>query len=313
MLKRKNIKGNFLIMKKYILATFFLSACLSQIAYGQKDFQSQFKVLFEKNDIAGQEKLLQKWEKEKPDDAELYVSYFNFYLNKSRQENLSLNSKPQSKDSLKITKEDDKNVVAYLGTEVSYEKKDFDKAIEYISKGIEKFPNRLDMRFGKTAAFGRIEDYESFTNELVKAIDYSNINKNQWLWLNGKPIENPQKMFLSTVQDYFVQIYETGDKNTNFLKQIAEAVLKYYPDNVENLSNLAIYYMLKEDYDNALTPLLKAEKLAPTDFIVIGNIAWAYFLKNDKKNSLKYYELLLKYGDKAAQNQAKEKIAELKK
>lgn len=306
-------------MKKYFFGLFFLTLCLSQIIYAQQDFQSQFKILFEKNDIAGQEKLLQNWEKTKPDDAELYVSYFNFYLNKSRQETVSLSSTPQSKDALRLTKENDEKVVAYLGSETTFEKKSFDKAVEYLDKGIAKFPNRLDMRFGKIvafgkiAAFGKIEDYENFTNELVMTIDHSNVNKNQWLWKNGKPVENPEKMFLSTIQNYFIQIYDAGDKYINYLKIVPETVLKYYPDNVENLSNLSIYYMLKDDYDNALAPLMKAEKLAPTDFVIIGNIAWTYFLKGDKTNSLKYYELLLKYGDENAKNQAKEKIAELKK
>ena len=298
-------------MKKYILAIIFLSACLSQIAYGQKDFQSQFKILFEKNDIAGQEKLLQKWEKEKPADAELYVSYFNFYLNKSRKEMLSLSSTPQSKDALKMTKNDDEKVVAFLGGQETYEMEDFDKAIEYINKGIENFPNRLDMRFGKTTAFGKIGDYKNYTGEIVKAVDYSNTNKNQWLWLENKTLSDGKTFMLKTVQSYIVQIFDANE-DTEYIKTIAETVLKYYPDSIENLSNLAIFYMFKDDYENALVYLFKAEKLAPTDFVVIGNIAWTYYLKKEYVNSLKYYELLLKYGDENAKNQAREKIKELK-
>ena len=38
-----------------------------------------------------------------------------------------------------------------------------------------------------------------------------------------------------------------------------------------------------------------------------------YYLKADKSNSLKYYELLSKYGDEQLKMQAQEKIAELKK
>ena len=111
----------------------------SQTLYSQ-DFKSQFRTLFDKNDLAGQERLLQNWEKAKPNDPELYVAYFNFYLNKSRKEKLSLTSTPQSKDSLRMTKEDDKNVVAYLGSQMLYEAFNFDKAILYLDKGIEKFP-----------------------------------------------------------------------------------------------------------------------------------------------------------------------------
>ncbi len=300
-------------MKRYFFALFFLTLCLSQSIYGQQDFQARFKILFDKNDLAGQEKLLQNWEKTKPDDAELYISYFNFYLNKSRKETVNINKNPQSKDSLQVTKENDKKVVVYLGSETIYEKADFDKAIQYLDKGIEKFPNRLDMRFGKVAAFGKVEDYENFTNEIVRTIDYLNISKNQWLWRDGKPLDDSKKFMLGIVQSYVGQLFDSGDKNTDNIKTIAETVLKYYPDNTENLSNLAVYYLLKENYDAALIPLLKAEKLSPTDPVIIGNIAFTYFQKSDKTNSLKYYELLLKYGDGNAKIQAKEKIAELKK
>ena len=300
-------------MKKYFLVFFFLFLSLFQSVYGQQDFQARFKILFDKNDFAGEEKLLRDWEKSKPDDPELYVSFFNFYFNKSRKETLNLSTTPQKKDSLRMTKDDDKNVVAYLGSQMNFDKADFDKAIVYLDKGIEKFPNRLDMRFGKVAAFGQLEDYATFTNEIVKAIDYSNVNKNQWLWKNDKVVENPQKSFLSYVQDYVVQLFDAGDENTEGIKTIAEAVLKYYPDSVENLSNLAVYYILKKDYDHALPPLLKAEKLAPTDYIVIGNIAWSYYRKGDAGNALKYYELLLKYGNEKAKEDARGRIRELKK
>mgnify|MGYP003380295723 CR=1 FL=1 len=52
------------------------------------------------------------------------------------------------------------------------------------------------------------------------------------------------------------------------MKRIAETVLKYYPDHIESLSNLSIVFMLQKQYDKALEPLLKAEKLNPKDYIV---------------------------------------------
>jgi len=298
-------------MKRLILITVLMLVGLLQSISAQ-DFKTQFKVLFNKQDIAGQEKLLQTWEKSNPEDPELYVSYFNFYINKSRSETISLTTKPISKESVTLTKENDEKAVAYIGSRVSFNKVDFDKGISYINKGIEKFPNRLDMRFGKVFALGQILDYKGFTNEIIKAIDYSDVNKNQWLWIDNKAVNEPKKFMLSAVQDYVAQLYDAGDENAENIKIIAENVLKYYPDSVENLSNLAIFYMIKKDYDNALIFLLKAEKLAPTDFIVLNNIAFCYYNKKDKANAIKYYELVIKYGDEAAMSYARQKMKELK-
>ena len=71
--------------------------------------------------------------------------------------------------------------------------------------------------------------------------------------------------------------------------------------------------MLQKQYDKALGPLLKAEKLNPKDYIVLSNIAQAYKLKGDSKNAIKYYELTSKYGDEQAKKYAEGQIDELKK
>ena len=299
-------------MKRYFIVALFLFIGLFQSINGQ-DFKAQFTEQFNKKDFEKQEKILQTWEKTNPKDPELYVSYFNFYFNKSRNETLSLTTKPISKESIVLTKENDDKAVAYIGSQVSFDKKNFDKGISYIDKGIEKFPNRLDMRFGKIYTIGQIEDYKTFTSEIVKTIDYSNVNKNQWIWIDNKSLDEPKKFMLNAVQDYIVQLFDAGDEYVGNIKTIAETVLKHYPDSVENLSNLAIYYLITKDFDNALVPLLKAEKIAPTDFIVLNNIAFCYYNKGDKTNAVKYYNLVVKYGDEGAKAQAKEKLTELKK
>lgn len=96
------------------------------------------------------------------------------------------------------------------------------------------------------------------------------------------------------------------------MKRIAETVLKYYPDHIESLSNLSIVYLLQKQYDKALEPLLKAEKLDPKDYIVLSNIAQAYKLKGDNKNAIKYYQLTIKHGDEQAKKYARGQIDELK-
>jgi len=290
------------------LILFFI---LGNIANAQ-NYREQFVKLFNDKDLGSQYTLLQSWEKAAPDDPELYVSFFNYYFAKSRQETLSLTTAPPKGDSLRLTKEDDKNVVAYLGSNVSFTKADFDQGISYIDMGIAKFPDRLDMRFGKTYALGQIRDDAKFTDEIVKTVDRSDVNKNGWMWKEGKPLEKPRDFMLSSIQDYVVQLFDSGDEQVKFIKPIAETVLKYHPDHVESLSNLSIFYMMKEDFDGALVPLLKAEKLAPSDFIVIGNIAYAYYKKHDKQNATKYYEKLSQLGDEGSKKNAAAKLSEIK-
>jgi tetratricopeptide (TPR) repeat protein len=94
---------------------------------------------------------------------------------------------------------------------------------------------------------------------------------------------------------------------------ISEAILKYYPNSVESLSNLSIVYMMKDEIDKALGYLLRAEKIDPKDYVVLGNIALAYKKKGDKANAIKYYELTELYGDGDAKVYAQKQLVELKK
>jgi tetratricopeptide (TPR) repeat protein len=279
-------------------------------------YKQQFNELFSKKDTAAQRQLLEKWQKTDANDPELFVAYYNYYVVKGKKEMITIGQNPKGENVFQILDQDTskKEPVAYMYGDVYYEPDLLSKGFDWINKGIEKFPNRLDMRFGKTYIFGQIGDYESFTKEIIKAIDYSVINSNQWVWSENKTVDDPKKKMLQTIQSYQIQLYNTGnDSLLNNMKRIAESVLKYYPDHIESLSNLSIVFMLQKNYDDALIALIKAEKLNSKDFIVLSNIAQAYKLKGDSAKAIEYYELVRVHGDEEAKQYATEQIKELKK
>ncbi|BEG98936.1 tetratricopeptide repeat protein [Bacteroides sedimenti] len=302
-------------MKK-LTTTFIMGLLLSfNQAYAQ-DFNKKFGELFSKGDTIGQLQLLQKWEKAKNDDPELYVAYFNYYVNKSKKELITLGNTPKGEIVFQIMDKDStvKEPVGYIYDETYYDKEFLGKGLTFIDKGIERYPSRLDMRFGKVYVFGLIKDYAKFTDEIIKTIDYSAKIDNKWVWTENTPVEDPEKFLLSTVQKYVLQIYNTEDDTLlDNMKAIAEAVLKQNPNHVESLSNLSIVYMLKKEYDKALEALLKAEKIDGKDYIVLSNIAQAYKLKGKCQKAIKYYEKVLKYGDDQSKEYAKQQIELLKK
>ena len=292
-------------MKKLFLFFFFSVVSYS---FGQTNYQ-KFKEFYQKNDTIAVQKLLEDWEK--VPDAEFYVSAVNYYFNKSKKEVLTLDKSVPKKEALEV-KDDNGNVVAYLSSKDLFDTNLLQKTFKYFDEGISKFPDRLDIRFGKVYILGQIEDYENFSKEIVKTIQYSTKNKNNWLWSENEKLEGGEKEFLLSIQDYNNQIYDTNDDSLlKYMKQINEEVLKYYPNHVESLSNLSIVSLISKNYDEALSYLLKAEKLAPEDYIVLNNIAFAYKLKNDKTNAIKYYNLVKKFGTEEAKTQAENELKKL--
>lgn len=109
-------------------------------------------------------------------------------------------------------------------------------------------------------------------------------------------------------------LYNTEDDDLLInMRTIAEEILKYYPNHIESLSNISITYLLTGEYDNGIEPLLRAEKLDPTDAIVLSNIAQGYKLKKDKVMAIKYYKRAAEHGDERTAQYAKEQIEQLQK
>ena len=292
----------------------FFTVCLNVQTIKAQDFKQQFRTAFQKQDTTEQKNILDKWSQENDNDPELYVAYFNYFATQSKKEMITLGQNPKGENVLQIMDKDTSETepVGFIYGETYYDTDLLTTAFQYINKGIENYPNRLDMRFGYIYMLGESEDYDLFTTEIIKTIDYSAINKNQWTWSDGKPLESPKETMLGSIQGYQLTLYNTEeDKLLENMKNIAQAVLKHYPNHIESLSNLSVVFLIQGEYDKALEPLLKANKLTPNDTIVLNNIAQTYKLKGDKKNALKYYKMIVKQGDEEAKEHAKQQIEAL--
>ena len=290
---------------------FILLVCAS-IARGQ-DFQKQYKELSQKEDSSGLSALLLEWKKAKPQDPELYIAYFNYYVSRSKAELVSIDKESKGNGSFAITDSTSDKPVAYLNASSFYQSDILQKGFDAIDEGIAIHPRRLDMRFGKIYMLGKAENYPVFASEIIKTVEFGQTINNAWLWKEGKILPDATKFLLVSLQDYIATIYNTEqDSLLPLMRQISETVLKYYPDHVESLANIAITYLIPEDYDSALPYLLRAEKINPKDVIVLNNLGEAYRRKGDNANAKLYFEKVIKFGTMEEAEDAKQKIKLLK-
>lgn len=287
--------------------TVFLS---TTVTYSQDNYE-KFKVLSVNKDTVGQRNLLEQWARKNHQDPEFYTCYFNYYVQKSLSEVIMLDRNPGKEEALRMI-DSTGQTAGYLYSQTTYDPKYLKLGFEIIDKGIEKFPDRLDMRFGKIYMLGEANHYDLFTDEIVKSIEYSNKNRNNWLWTTNTKVKEPKSFLLDNIQNYVNDLYNLGNEQAKNIRRIAEASLRVYPDHVVSLSNLAISYILENNYTKALEPLLRAEKQSPNDLIVLGNIAHVYTNLNDNQHAVKYYEKLLEFGDENAREFAAEQLKKLK-
>ncbi len=285
--------------------TFIITASLLLITItsSAQDYSERFASAFQSGDSAATVQVLGDWKKVKPNDPERYVALYNYYVNKALREVIAL--QPNASDSKALTLKDSTGKeVAYLGGQTVTDPVYLKKALACIDEAIVKFPRRLDMRFGKCYLLEKTGNYASLSANLVNAINYGSKVKYKWQWKNGEALEDPTQFMLSTIQTYLEHTFNSGEENIKYIKPVAQTALKYFPDHVESLSNLAVTYMIGKDYKNALPYLLHAEKISKNDYVVLNNIAYCYFMMDDKPNAIKYYRLVYQYGDEGSKNKA---------
>lgn len=298
-----------MIMKLRTAFMLLLFSCFS--TYGQSNYE-KFKKLFQAKDTTKIKQLLANWEKTNPNDPEFYTSSFNYYFSQSKHEIVALEKEQKGQESLQLTDSTGK-VAGFVNSAIRYKPEQLRKAFAYIDTGIAKFPDRLDMRFGKCYALELTKDYQKFTKEIISTVEYSAIIQCKWLWTENEKLDDAKNLMLTSVQSYLTQLYEAENNDLlDNMKQIGDLTIKYYPDCVEILSTTSVAYMLTENYEKAIEYLKQAEKVNPEDFIVLANLAQGYMRKGDKENAIKYYELVLKYGDEDAKLESAKFIKELK-
>ena len=297
-------------MIRKTLALLTATVLISFFSFSQ-DYRQRYKDCSAKGDTIGMAQALKEWESASPKDPEMFIGFFNYYVRMASHENISLVPNKKGKSGFQLTDSTGK-VAGYLNSSVNYDSRILQQGFDYINKGISFHPTRLDMRFGKVYMLGKAENYAAYTKTIIETIDFGNSINNAWLWKEGKPLDNPKKFFITTIQDYQANLYNTEDDNLlPYMREIAEEMLKYYPDHVESLANVALSYLVVGEYDKGLPYLLKAETFAPKDIVVLNNIAQVYKRKNDKVNAKTYLQKIIKYGSKEEVEIAKEQLKEL--
>ena len=278
-----------------------------------QNFEAEFANYFESKDTLNMRITLQKWEKAKPLDSELYTSYLDYYFIVAHDEVFTFYTGKDEGESIQMVNGTPK-VAGYLGSHLTIRKPILSRGISKIDEGIRLYPDRLDMRLGEIFVFGQAKEWAAFTGKIIEAIDQSAKNKNKWIWTHNLKKYDGEEVFFSSLQDYQIQLHDTQEFELfAYMKEIADEVLKFYPNHIESLSNLSIVYMTNDEVDKAIEVLLRAETINKKDCIILSSLGYAYKHKGDKAKAMEYYQKTVRYGDSEASGKAREQIKELKK
>lgn len=289
---------------------------LTSIISSSSNFNN-FKNLIKQNKYSEAKVVLDNWGDSKENDPQYYISCFNYYIIQSQKSGMVLQTeKPYSGDSFEFTDPSSGETKGYMANRTYYEGENYNKAIDYIKEGINKFPDHYEMRFGLLWIHQENRNFKQFLVELEDALKFYYLNKPKRVyWNDNKIINSPYDFIIENAQGNISYFYNNLEiqKNISFLNACNDLLIKYYPDHKYGYNNKGILSYISKDFNNALKYYSVAYSKDQNDAMILLNIAYTYKNMNNIEQSKKYFNDVIKL-DRSGEYKkiAKRELKELK-
>lgn len=285
-----------------ILLTFLsvvtLLPLFAQTKTERKDYLDRYQLLVSKLGAAGVgvETLLQRWEKDYPEDTDMLLGQFSYYLTKSQSSSIEvIDAQKYLGNAPTLTLKDTLGKDVNYFQVVSYDDELFGKATRAIEKAIELNPDRLDLRLFKISSLiGYEKDSPDMALAGLKAlIDYNGHSHPVWEYPD---VEASDELFPSVMQEYCYAFFKIGTPHCfEAFRELSEKMLVYYPGNPAYMTNLGSYYLVyKRDSKAALKMYNKVLKKNPDDYTAVKNCVLLARSEKNVKLEKKYLPMLVR-------------------
>ncbi len=287
-------------MKRFlvILPALLLLAAPNSAAQSAAEYKSayerQVRMLGQAG--VGVETILDRWAESAPDDCDMLLARFDYYLAKSR----STRVEPR-KESRFLGRKPFLSLKDSTGTPVHYyEVPAFDEPVfvqsqQAVDKAIRLRPEELSYRFRKITA---LLEYEKESPDMaatavLELVDHDAESHPAWT-LNGE--KAGPEVLPAAVQEYCKAFFDTGGPQAmESFRIVSERMLKLHPREAAFLDNMGTWNLLvRKDNAAALKYYKKALKYKSDDYTAVCNIVLLARNAKDVKLEKRYLPLLLK-------------------
>ena len=263
------------------------------------------KNIYERNTEAN-EKLIAKWEKESPRDADLFVIKFNNEYAKAISTTVQQSAEKPTDRSF-VTRKGENDEPLYVFEVTTKDSKGLKRCCDILEEALIYHPVRLDIWFGLIKTYLDAGLWNKSLDALNRCLEVLDKTDNRWLWTTNATIfhkdgdrSGNDLDFIISSYDYVKYLNSVGTKETNKVAEsMKESLFEHFPNNVVLLNLVSRDYINNGQVKEGKTLLLKAHKIEPSDLIIIGNLALVSCLENNEEEFNKYYEVILNSGDEA--------------
>ncbi len=243
----------------------------------------------------GVETMLTNWEKVDPENKELLLGWYAFYLSKSQSTDYVTRSEKRylGSDALFSLKDSLGNDIYYFQN-VTYDDSLFTIALQSIDKAIDLYPKDLNFRYVRCAGLIMYEggSPDMALVDALNVIDAYNSDPKDWEY-EGEGAD--WETFSSIINEICVLFYNLGTPSSyRAFKTLSEKMLEIDKDDTEFILNVGTYYFIAErDYKTALKYYDRVLKIKPNDYAAAKNRVLVAREQKNKKMEKKYLPALI--------------------
>lgn len=300
-------------MKRILYAAIGLMALSLSLGAQTTDWKARYESLAKRVGVSGVgiETILDKWAGVDSLNADLLKARFCYWLDKS-EANTQVVSLKQRKylgmDPILALK-DSTGTDVYYFQETVYDEAMFSKAMRYVDKAAKVYPERLDFRVDRISSLLAYEKEspDMALSSLLDVIDENAKGKYKWIWPGYDKVDNA--LFNKMVQEYCAAFFTIASPvSREAFRTVAQKMLSHDKKNVDFLSDMGSYYLVKKEHKSAFKYYDKVLKIQPENYTVIKNCATASIQLKDVKLQKKYLPMLVKYGSESEKLSAQARL-----
>lgn len=270
----------------------FIMTCLATLisfsAMADENYHKRFSA--ELNDSFPLAKeILAEWDLKGPKDGDYYAAHFNVHVKQALDHIMHMTTYLPlyvGKDYMEM-QDSLGNAAGYMYTGIiPRDTAQIDSAITWLRKGIEKFPQRLDLRMGYSTLYRMLDDPQNMYSIMEQTVNWLIANPDiQLTWTSDEPLTDRKAVVDDCIQDYFGNCYYSTAHKA-YSEKFADLGLRHSPANAIFWNDKAVLKLEKDDVQGALELMEKAHIMNPDDELITNNINYIKEkLLKDKENN----------------------------
>lgn len=266
---------------------------LSVVSVRAESFAKELKKKAETESPKEVEKFIAESREANQNDPAYYVASANYWWGVAKEPYMS--TKPPTGDDLVIADQKTGEAVGSFSTTGKANPEVPQKAIDLLTEGYKRFPQRLDIGMG-LAYMLRDENRQAECFKVLESVlTNSAKHRSELRWKDGGPLPKPAEVYIPELMNgYTAWFYQLETPEGNELsRRLCESVIAAYPDHPYAYNILAALSMAKKDDKSAVGYLQTGLSKDPDDTLMMLNLANAYRRLGENAQALETYRLIL--------------------